>query len=203
MYNFSTESMKAKIAVVLLLFLTISALVVILVRPKFIFTEKVGDLEVPEVTTPKTLTYKSDNYGISFNYLDDYQVTEAAATNIYGSDEAVVYTLVDTKRPFIQNSKITIYKFLGLSSVDEVVARLRNDFPEVESYPCKKAEEYGCVVLMNGGFNTNLPLHALGKANFGVAGWVADMPVDGYHIGMDYVTFSEPIQSVINSIEIK
>lgn len=203
MYNFSIATMKSKIAVVVVLLLVIGALVLLLVDSNLLRNKKDSPISLkpkstslnPRQETGDILSYKSSDYGIEFNYLSNYEISEAPGAEVYGSTEAVVYTFVNTVKSFVAPVKISVYSFPQQDTTESLIERIKADFPSVKSYPCKKSTEVNKCTYLMAEENKQLPFHFITESSSGLDASFVDMPADDYHIGADYAFFPEPAKT--------
>ncbi len=199
MYNLNYKLMKVKLVLVIVLTLVAVVLLAFLVWPNLI-TKNTDDTIKPDLAS-HTLKYTSKDYGIKFEYLSEYEVSEAPASKIYDSNEAVVYTFVNTEKSFVAPVKILVYSFSQQDSVDSLLEKIKVDFPSVKSYTCKKSTETNqCVYLTSEG-DKQLPFHFITKSSKGLDASFVDMPQNDYHIGEDYVLFPEPAKTFHETAE--
>lgn len=190
--------MKVKIALVAVLSLVALGLAILLLWPNIM--QSSDDSIKPDIK-PLALKYASKEYRIKFEYPSDFEVTEAPATKIYDSTEAVVYSFVSTTRPYVAPIKISVYSFPQQDSIDALVERVKADFPSAKSYQCKKSTDANkCVYLVADEAN-QLPFHFLTESSSGLDASFVDMPRSDYHIDEDYVFFPEPAKTFFETAE--
>ncbi len=210
MYNFIINLMRVKIIIVAVLTIVILVLAFLLFRPgnEQKLDENSSSIKPKSLTNASSATKKQTNeeFGISFEYPANYELTESTATSLYGSSEAVVYTFTDTTRPYIAPSKLSFYKILEIKTIEELVQKLKLEYPDIYTREClPKRENNICVALLTKKGEKQPPFHFIKQYDFGLTATTMDFPEKDTVLYDDNdqngVSLDDPLAKVFTTLE--
>lgn len=161
----------------------------------------------PKTLSPLTKKITNQEFGISFEYPSDYEVTESQATNLYSSSEAVVYTFTDTTRPYIAPTKVSFYQgFLEAKTIEELITKMKVDYPNITTQPCKStAQDSICLTLLTAKGEPQPPFHFINQHDFGLTATTMDFLEKDTVLYDDFdqngVSLDDPLAKVFSTLE--
>ncbi len=171
--------MKVKIIIVAVLTIAILILAFLLVKPSKVENSQDTNTSIkPEIdvsVTSEPKRFENRDFGVRFEYPGNYEVKMEQATNLYESDETMVFTFTDTTRPYVAQTKLSIYRFSTVKTIEELSNKLKVEYPDLTTQECKpKKLNSICVSLLTKRGEKQPPFHFVKQYDFGLTAITMD-----------------------------
>lgn len=206
MYNFIIKVMRVKIIIIGVLTIAILILAFLLFKPNRTQKSEENVSSIKPIITNETKKQTNEEFGISFEYPANYEIAVSPATSLYGSSEALTYTFNDTTRPYVAPSKLSFYKILEIKTIDELVSKMKLDYPDLTTRSCQsKSQDAICVALLTKKGEPQPPFHFINQHDFGLTATTMDFLEKDTVLyddnDLNGVNLDEPLTKVFSTLE--